>query len=214
MRVFSSRQGLAGAGFDMMKRVGAVVAIGVWAAGVRAQGMPVESASAATAGGEMTTFEAMATAKFETLAGASGAAEVMPLLNSDGLGSTVVAIFRGQPWGAGMLMGVLLAVGLAWIWRQWQRRNQAWQAELDALGERTPVGSTPKWRPKDARVAGWRLSRFEELPQFWQDTVVMEREDAYEIDEESQSLRQRRWGRRAQRAPRNRWATTVTPRGV
>lgn len=214
MRVFSSRQGLAGAGSDMTRRVWTALAMGAWAGGVQAQGMPVEAASAATAGVEMTTFEAMATAKFETLTGTGGAAEVAPLLQSDGVGAVLLSVFRGLPWGAGVLMGALLAVALVWVWRQWQRRNQAWQAELDALGERTPVGETSKWRHKDARVAGWRLSRFEELPQFWQDTVVMERDDAYEIDEESQSLRQRRWGRRTQRTPRNRWATTVTPRGV
>lgn len=182
------------------------------AAGARAQGMPAEAASAAS-GVEMTTFEAMATAKFETLAG-DGATEVTPLLHSDGVWATVLAIFRGLPWWAGVLIGLILAAAMAWVWRQWQLRNQAWQAELDALGERTPgAAAGPQWR-KDTRVAGWRLSRFEELPQFWEDTVVMERDDAYDLEDESPNQRQRRWGRRANRVPRNRWATTVTPRGI
>jgi hypothetical protein len=213
VRLISSRQGLAQSGPSNFLRVMVGVAGYAVAALTHAQGMPVAAASAASAAVEMTTFEAMATAKFEPLA-RSGETEVTPLLNSDGFWSTVVAIFHTLPWWAGVMLGVMLAGAIAGVWRLWQQRNQAWQAELDALGERTPgSASGPQWR-KDSRVAGWRLSRFEELPQFWQDTVVMEREDAYDLDEDSPNARQRRWGRRANRVPRNRWATTVTPRGI
>jgi hypothetical protein len=214
VRLFSSRRGLVQAGQDMVWRMLMVLAVAAGATGAQAQGMPAEAASAAS-GVEMTTFEAMATAKFETLAGGD-TTEVTPLLHSDGVWATALTIFRGLPWWAGVLLGVILAGAIAWVWRQWQLRSQAWQAELDALGERTPgavAGSGSPWR-KDTRVAGWRLSRFEELPQFWEDTVVMERDEAYELDEDSPNQRQRRWGRRANRVPRNRWATTVTPRGI
>lgn len=185
--------------------------LGLAAGGVRAQGMPADVASAVS-GTEMTTFEAMATARSESLP-IEGGAEVGNLLHSDGLWAGVVAVFRGLPWWGGVVLGLLLAGALAWLWRQWQVRNRAWQAELDALGDRTPMAG-PSASRKDSRVAGWRLSRFEELPQFWEDTVVMERDDTHDLEDETQSLRARRWGRRASRVPRNRWATTVTPRGI
>lgn len=98
----------------------------------------------------------------------------------------------------------------AWVW--WSRRP-AWPPEWQV--SELPAAVSGFFRRAPAGMHGWRLSRIEELPhdalpQCWQNTVSVERDEVIDLESEDQRLNppgQRR-PPRGGAAGRSRWSAT------
>ncbi len=141
-----------------------------------------------------------------------GGEQLLALLRHTDWGIGLIDALDRSPVVSGLLLGLLLGAGAVWAWR-WSVQSRAWREELAALkAEGIDLGAHPT-KAAVRQAQSWRLSRLEELPREWPETMVMPREEVYDLEEEwaASQERSRFFGRRRRQAA-NGWAVTVIPR--